>query len=125
MTYTDKELFLTVQGEGANIGRGAVFISFAGCNLWPGDWARAVFSSATPTSSTVCHSPRWNPWPMRRVPCGRVPPEHTGGEPLLQANTALIKALKARSLYVAIETNGHAHCRTARLGLRQSQGRCA
>lgn len=115
MAYTVKELFLTVQGEGANLGRVAVFIRFAGCNLWSGreeDRATAVcqfcdtdfvggqrFVSADALADAAAAA-----WPT---------PDQadrltvlTGGEPLLQVDAALVAALRARGFRVAVETNG-------------------
>ena len=122
MTYTVKELFLTVQGD--NIGRVAVFVRFAGCNLWSGreeDRARAVcqfcdtdfvggipFTSAEALADAA--SAAWqgvSDYKMAVL---------TGGEPLLRAVAALIEALKARGFYIAVETNGHAHCRRHSIG---------
>ncbi len=119
MTYTVKEIFYTLQGEGANVGRPAVFCRFAGCNLWTGherDRETAVcqfcdtdfvgvgpdggrFASANALADAVAAR-----WPDdgtgdRFVVC-------TGGEPLLQLDEPLIAALHARGFSVAIETNG-------------------
>ena len=114
MAYTVKELFLTVQGEGANIGRVAVFIRFAGCNLWSGrevDRAHAVcqfcdtefvggtsFASAEALADAADSA--WRGAQDRKMAI------LTGGEPLLQVDAVLIEALKARSFYIAVETNG-------------------
>ena len=117
--YTVKEIFYTLQGEGANAGRPAVFCRFAGCNLWSGreaDRATAIcdfcdtdfvgvgpdggkFASADTLAEAVAS--RWpTPDPSRRfVVC-------TGGEPLLQLDVAAIEALHARGFAVAVETNG-------------------
>lgn len=117
--YTVKEIFYTLQGEGANAGRPAVFCRFAGCNLWSGreaDRATAIcdfcdtdfvgvgpdggkFASAETLAEAVAS--RWpTPDPSRRfVVC-------TGGEPLLQLDVAAIEALHARGFAVAVETNG-------------------
>jgi 7-carboxy-7-deazaguanine synthase len=115
VSYTVKELFPTVQGEGANIGRVAVFIRFAGCNLWSGreaDRAGAIcrfcdtdfvggdrFDSAAALADAAAAA-----WPgageQYRLAV------LTGGEPLLQADAALITALKQRGFYIAVETNG-------------------
>ena len=113
MTYTVKELFLTVQGEGANIGRSAVFIRLAGCNLWTGreeDRATAVcrfcdteFVGGTRYDRTGligAAASLWPGTPSRRMAV------LTGGEPLLQADKDLIVALQGCGFYVAIETNG-------------------
>ena len=115
MAYAVKEVFLTQQGEGANIGRTAVFIRFAGCNLWSGreqDRATAIcqFCDTDFVGGTRYATPddladaALAAWSAQR-------PEHrmavlTGGEPLLQADAALIRALRSRSFYVAAETNG-------------------
>ena len=119
MTYTVKELFLTLQGEGAQTGRRAVFLRFAGCNLWSGlerDRAEAVctfcdtdfigtdgpgggkFADAEALADAVAAA--WGTGAEHRlVVC-------TGGEPLLQLDRALIDALHAREFSIAIETNG-------------------
>ncbi|MDH4350074.1 MAG: 7-carboxy-7-deazaguanine synthase [Gemmatimonadota bacterium] len=120
MTYTVKEVYTTLQGEGFHTGRPAVFVRFAGCNLWTGrevDRAGAIctfcdtdfvgtdgpgggkFASAADLAGRVGAA-----WPRaiageRFVVC-------TGGEPLLQLDEPLIAALHARGFSVAIETNG-------------------
>lgn len=118
MTYSVKELFFTLQGEGAQAGRAAVFCRFAGCNLWTGreqDRATAVctfcdtdfvgtdgvgggkFATADDLADAIAKA-----WPGGGKPyvvC-------TGGEPLLQLDTPLIAALHARGFEVAVETNG-------------------
>ncbi|MEE4637591.1 MAG: 7-carboxy-7-deazaguanine synthase [Wenzhouxiangella sp.] len=120
MTYSAKEIFYTLQGEGGNVGRAAVFLRFAGCNLWSGlerDRAAAVcnfcdtdfvgtdgpgggkFTTANALAEAVAAR-----WPgdaegSRLVVC-------TGGEPLLQLDSAAIEALHARGFEVAVETNG-------------------
>jgi len=121
MGYAVKEIFYTLQGEGAQAGRAAVFCRFAGCNLWSGreaDRARAVckfcdtdffgvdgvgggrFESAGLLAEAVAEK-----WPAggragkRFVVC-------TGGEPLLQLDSTLIDALHARGFEIAVETNG-------------------
>ena len=115
LSYAVKELFLTVQGEGANIGRVAVFIRFAGCNLWSGreeDRAKAVcrfcdtdfvggerFASAEVLADAAVAA-----W-QGETPDGRMV-VLTGGEPLLQVDAALITALKQRGFTIAVETNG-------------------
>lgn len=114
MTYSVKEVFYTIQGEGANIGRPAVFIRFAGCNLWSGreaDRATAVcrfcdtdfvggkkFVTAPELAATAAKH-----WPVGQHKRMVV---LTGGEPLLQVDQALLAALKAEWFYIAIETNG-------------------
>ncbi len=120
MTYQIKEIFYTLQGEGANAGRPAVFCRFAGCNLWSGreeDRASAMcrfcdtdfvgtdgpdggrFKSA----ETLAHAiaARW-----RGAPGGTPLVVFTGGEPLLQLDAALIDAVHAQNFVIAIETNG-------------------
>jgi len=119
MSYAVKELFLTLQGEGAQTGRRAVFLRFAGCNLWSGreqDRASAIctfcdtdfvgtdghgggkFSDAKALAAAVLA--QWGDTAGHRlVVC-------TGGEPLLQLDAALIAALHDRDFEIAIETNG-------------------
>jgi 7-carboxy-7-deazaguanine synthase len=120
MTYSVKEIFYTLQGEGANTGRAAVFCRFAGCNLWTGrerDRADAICqfcdtdfvgtdgpgggSFATAESLAQAVAATWpETAPGRRfVVC-------TGGEPLLQMDAPLLQALHAERFEVAIETNG-------------------
>ncbi len=114
MTYTVKEVFYTLQGEGANIGRPAVFIRFAGCNLWSGreeDRATAacrfcdtdfVGGVRYPDAETLAHV-AFALWPADQPHRMVV---LTGGEPLLQVDASLLAALKARRFYTAVETNG-------------------
>jgi 7-carboxy-7-deazaguanine synthase len=120
MTYTVKELFYTLQGEGANVGRAAVFCRFAGCNLWTGreeDRADAVcrfcdtdfvgvgadggkFTAArTLARAAASLWPESHDAARRLIVC-------TGGEPLLQLDEPLVDALHAEGFEVAIETNG-------------------
>lgn len=120
MAYSVKEIFYTLQGEGAQTGRPAVFCRFAGCNLWSGreaDRATAVctfcdtdfvdtdgpgggrFATAAALAAAVATA-----WPAgsdarRFVVC-------TGGEPLLQLDAALVQALHAEDFAIAVETNG-------------------
>jgi 7-carboxy-7-deazaguanine synthase len=121
MTYTVKELFYTLQGEGANVGRAAVFCRFAGCNLWTGreeDRADAVcrfcdtdfvgvgadggkFTEPTTLAQAVASL-----WPATGGDASRPLVVCTGGEPLLQLDEALIDALHAEGFEIAIETNG-------------------
>jgi len=119
MSYSVKEIFYTLQGEGANAGRAAVFCRFAGCNLWSGreaDRETAVcrfcdtdfvgtdgtFGGKYPTADALADVVAAQ-WPEGRAP-GLV--VMTGGEPLLQVDTALIDALHARGFTLAVETNG-------------------
>jgi 7-carboxy-7-deazaguanine synthase len=119
MAYLVKELFYTLQGEGARSGRAAVFCRFAGCNLWSGreqDRARAAcyfcdtdFVGTDGTDGGRYQDPEELAeriafhWPegaaARFVVC-------TGGEPLLQLDPSLIAALHARGFEIAVETNG-------------------
>lgn len=123
MSYSVKELFYTLQGEGAQAGRAAVFCRFAGCNLWTGreeDRASAVctfcdtdfvgvdgegggkFSTAQALAQAVAAQ-----WPRAGgSPLGRPYVVCTGGEPLLQLDEPLIDALHAHGFEVAVETNG-------------------
>ena len=119
MSYAVKEIFMTLQGEGAHAGRAAVFCRFSGCNLWSGreqDRATAVcqfcdtdfvgtdgtlggrFADASELASTI--SAQWTGEDANRYVV------LTGGEPLLQVDTELIAALHARGFAVAVETNG-------------------
>ena len=119
MTYAVKEIFLTLQGEGGQAGRPAVFCRFAGCNLWNGlerDRAGAVcsfcdtdfvgtdgegggkFETAAALAAAIAAAWRGGA-AARLVVC-------TGGEPLLQLDEALIAALHARGFEIAIESNG-------------------
>jgi 7-carboxy-7-deazaguanine synthase (Cx14CxxC type) len=122
--YSVKEIFYTLQGEGANAGTPAVFLRFAGCNLWSGrekDRASAVcrfcdtdfvgadgpgggkFRSAAALARAVAAK-----WP-ERMRAGRPYSRFvvcTGGEPLLQLDRTLTAALHARGFRIAIETNG-------------------
>jgi 7-carboxy-7-deazaguanine synthase (Cx14CxxC type) len=120
MSYAVKELFHTLQGEGANAGRAAVFCRFAGCNLWSGlesDRRTAVcdFCDTDFVGTDGTHGGRFADadaladkvnelWPVQ-TDSGRFV-VLTGGEPLLQVDSALIDALHARGFLVAIETNG-------------------
>lgn len=119
MVYSVKELFHTLQGEGRQAGRPAVFLRFAGCNLWTGreaDRASAVCRFCDTdfvgtdgpgggrflTPDALADAVRTT-WPAGAsnayVVC-------TGGEPLLQLDPPLIRALKERGFEIAIETNG-------------------
>ncbi|RYY25699.1 MAG: 7-carboxy-7-deazaguanine synthase [Sphingomonadales bacterium] len=119
MTYAVKEMFLTLQGEGVNAGARAVFVRFAGCNLWSGreqDRSAAVckfcdtdfvgtdgagggkFADAEALADAVVG--HWGEGMERRFVV------LTGGEPMLQVDDALIDALHARGFRIAIESNG-------------------
>jgi 7-carboxy-7-deazaguanine synthase (Cx14CxxC type) len=120
VSYAIKEIFYTLQGEGANTGRPAVFCRFAGCNLWTGreeDRAEAVcqfcdtdflgmdgpgggrFRTAEDVANAIAGT-----WP------GNIPHQRfvvcTGGEPLLQLDLPLVEALHRLGFEVAVETNG-------------------
>jgi 7-carboxy-7-deazaguanine synthase len=121
VTYAVKELFYTLQGEGANAGRPAVFCRFAGCNLWTGherDRHTAVctfcdtdfvgtdgtlggkYRTAGELAAAVAGEwPRVNGRSRPLVVC-------TGGEPLLQLDTPLVDAFHAAGFEIALETNG-------------------
>jgi 7-carboxy-7-deazaguanine synthase (Cx14CxxC type) len=120
MTYSVKEIFYTLQGEGCQAGCAAVFLRFTGCNLWSGmerDRSSAIcqfcdtdfvgtdgtlggkYKTAVSLATLVAEQ-----WPnpdhaSRLVVC-------TGGEPLLQLDTELIEALHAQGFRIAVETNG-------------------
>jgi len=119
MTYAVKEAFLTLQGEGAQAGRRAVFVRFAGCNLWSGlERDRATAQCRFCDTDFVgvdgegggkfgdagllaAHADAlWGDAPGPRLLVA------TGGEPTLQLNEALIDTLHARGFEIAIETNG-------------------
>jgi 7-carboxy-7-deazaguanine synthase len=121
MTYVVKEIFYTLQGEGAQAGRAAVFCRFAGCNLWTGrerDRATAIcqfcdtdfadtngpgggkFETAGALAAAIQEK-----WPSGSIP-GKRFVVCTGGEPLLQLDAKLIDALHKCSFEIAVETNG-------------------
>ena len=118
MSYAVKEMFLTLQGEGGQAGRAAVFCRFAGCNLWSGreeDRATAVCTFcdtdfvgmdgpgggrfAEPAALVAAAAALWVGEGRRLVVC-------TGGEPLLQLDPPLITAFHAAGFEIAVETNG-------------------
>ncbi|QYE35179.1 7-carboxy-7-deazaguanine synthase [Polymorphobacter sp. PAMC 29334] len=119
MTYAVKELYVTLQGEGAQTGRRAVFLRFAGCNLWTGrevDRAVAVCTFCD-TDFVGVDGPGGGKFGDAAMLAGAVAaawggePDHrlaicTGGEPLLQLDTALVDALHALGFAVGVETNG-------------------
>jgi 7-carboxy-7-deazaguanine synthase len=121
MTYTVKELFYTLQGEGANVGRAAVFCRFAGCNLWTGreeDRADAVcrFCDTDFVGVGVDGGKFAEPGSLARAVASLWPATDaagsgrfvvcTGGEPLLQLDEPLIDAFHTEGFEVAVETNG-------------------
>lgn len=120
MTYTVKEIFYTLQGEGANAGKAAVFCRFSGCNLWTGreeDRSRAVcqfcdtdfvgvgpdggkFATADELAKSIANAWRGQDASVSKlVVC-------TGGEPLLQIDEPFVDAVHAAGFTMAIETNG-------------------
>jgi 7-carboxy-7-deazaguanine synthase (Cx14CxxC type) len=116
--YAVKEIFYTLQGEGANAGRAAVFCRFAGCNLWSGreaDRARAdcQFCDTDFVGIDGVNGGRFATAGELADACAHVAGDAganfivlTGGEPMLQVDAALIAALQARGFTIAIETNG-------------------
>lgn len=111
--YTVKEIFLTLQGEGAHVGRVAVFIRFAGCNLWSGReedrgagcsaWCDTDFRGGTRYEADQLAAVAAALWPAGG---GRRLAVLTGGEPGLQVDEALVYELRDCGFEVAIETNG-------------------
>ncbi len=116
MAYSVKEIFYTLQGEGRNAGRAAVFCRFAGCNLWSGreqDRATAVctFCDTDFVGADAGKFPHADALAdaVAKAWTGAGGPKMvvlTGGEPLLQVNAALTEALHARGFEIAVETNG-------------------
>ncbi|CRI63350.1 Radical SAM domain-containing protein [Thiocapsa sp. KS1] len=122
MSYSVKEIFYTLQGEGAQAGRAAVFCRFAGCNLWSGreqDRATAIcrfcdtdFRGTDGEGGGLFRDPDAlaerirSVWPEPAGAHGRPFVVLTGGEPLLQLDVHLIAALHARGFEIAVETNG-------------------
>jgi 7-carboxy-7-deazaguanine synthase (Cx14CxxC type) len=119
VSYAVKEIFMTLQGEGAHAGRAAVFCRFAGCNLWSGreqDRLNAIcqfcdtdfvgtdgtlggrYGSADELANTI--AAQWSGESINRYVV------LTGGEPMLQLDGALIDALHARGFAIGVETNG-------------------
>lgn len=122
MSYAVKEMFVTLQGEGAQTGRASVFCRFAGCNLWSGreqDRETAAcrfcdtdfigvdgegggrFKTAAELAETIEQC-----WKSAADESGRRYVVFTGGEPLLQLDAELIAAVKANGFEIAVETNG-------------------
>lgn len=121
MTYTVKECFYTLQGEGMHAGRAAVFCRFSGCNLWSGreaDRATAVctfcdtdFVGVGPDGGKFRTATELAEFVKSRWPAGAASDLRpfvvcTGGEPLLQLDDAAVQALHAVGFEVAVETNG-------------------
>lgn len=123
MSYSVKEIYYTLQGEGANTGRCAVFCRFSGCNLWSGveqDRPNAIctfcdtnflgtdgpgggsFSTAKDLARTIAEH-----WPTEKTSANQAPlVVFTGGEPALQLDDQLVQAVHGRNFEIAIETNG-------------------
>ncbi|MFT9447954.1 7-carboxy-7-deazaguanine synthase [Gluconobacter japonicus] len=122
MSYAVKEMFVTLQGEGAQTGRASVFCRFTGCNLWSGreqDRETAAcrfcdtdfigvdgegggrFKTAAELAETIEQC-----WKSAADESGRRYVVFTGGEPLLQLDAELIAAVKANGFEIAVETNG-------------------
>ena len=122
MTYRLKEIFYTLQGEGSHVGRASVFARFTSCNLWTGrdsDRHRAIcqfcdtdfvgtdgpgggrFSTADDLANAIAAT-----WGGQAHPAAEPYVVCTGGEPLLQLDTAAVESLHARGFSVAVETNG-------------------
>ncbi|WP_075594938.1 7-carboxy-7-deazaguanine synthase [Novacetimonas hansenii] len=120
MSYTVKEIFPTLQGEGSQAGRAAVFCRFAGCNLWSGreidrddatcrfcdtdfigtdGMGGGRFADAASLADAIAAA-----WPAASRRDAFV--VFTGGEPLLQLDAALVAAMHARGFFIAVETNG-------------------
>lgn len=125
MTYSVKEIFKTLQGEGAQAGRTSVFCRFAGCNLWTGreqDRSSAIckfcdtdfvgtdgqgggkFATAEALAQRLAKT--WEQGLSPDSAGGRRYVVFTGGEPLLQIDDALVRAVKELDFEIAIETNG-------------------
>ncbi len=122
MAYSVKEIFYTLQGEGSNAGRPAVFCRFSGCNLWTGreaDRSKAIcqfcdtdfvgtdgpgggrFATGADLADAIAEK-----WPESSQPHARPLVVCTGGEPLLQLDEDAVEAIHARGFEIAVETNG-------------------
>lgn len=120
MTYSVKEIFYTLQGEGANAGRPAVFCRFAGCNLWSGREADRSSATCQFCDTDFVGTNGTNGGKFREAvdlvsAVERLWPESdfkrrfvvlTGGEPMMQVDQELVDAFHARGFFIAIETNG-------------------
>jgi len=122
MKYAVKEIYYTLQGEGINVGRPAVFLRFAGCNLWSGresDRSTAVCQfcdtdfvgtngsgGGSFVNADILAAAAASVWPSNGCRGVRRLVVCTGGEPLLQLDTPLVEALHNHGFEVAVETNG-------------------
>jgi len=108
--YTVKEIFYSVQGEGVNLGRPAIFVRFAGCNLWSGrEEDRAKATCQFCDTDFLGGEPFVRPEDLARRVALTGNSRFvvlTGGEPLLQVDTPLVSALRHYGFEIAIETNG-------------------
>ncbi|MFT8585106.1 7-carboxy-7-deazaguanine synthase [Acetobacter papayae] len=125
MSYTVKEIFLTLQGEGGQAGRVAVFCRFTGCNLWSGreqdrESAQCRFCDTDFVGTDGDNGGRFETaaalagmidsfWPANAEGGGRKLVVFTGGEPLLQLDAPLIAAMHALDFDIAVESNGTLH----------------
>jgi 7-carboxy-7-deazaguanine synthase (Cx14CxxC type) len=139
MSYAVKEIYYTLQGEGRHSGRPAVFLRFAGCNLWSGleadrakgaggcsRWCDTNFVGVDgpnggkfATAQDLVHAVR-NRWPSENSLLTRPFVVCTGGEPLLQVDAALLECLDSANFEVAAETNGTQHVPPGRIWLTVS-----
>lgn len=119
-SYKVKEMYYTLQGEGAQMGRGAVFLRFSGCNLWSGReedrhkaicqfcdtdfWGTDGVNGGRFETAQILAKAVASQWPLGSG--GRKYVVCTGGEPMLQLDEALVEALHAEGFEVAVETNG-------------------
>jgi 7-carboxy-7-deazaguanine synthase (Cx14CxxC type) len=120
MTYSVKEIYYTLQGEGAQTGRAAVFLRFAGCNLWSGlekdrDQATCQFCDTDFVGTDGPNGGKFSDAPSLARAVRAQWPGHvrgkpyvvcTGGEPLLQLDSAAVAAFKEQGFEIGIETNG-------------------
>jgi 7-carboxy-7-deazaguanine synthase len=117
MSYSIHSIFYTIQGEGANAGRPAVFVRFAGCNLWSGREADRLAAICRFCDTDFLGGDRHRDavelvkaieakWPGNPLAKPRPLVVLTGGEPALQVDAALVAALRSRGFEIAIETNG-------------------
>ena len=120
MSYAVKEIFFTLQGEGARAGRPSVFCRFAGCNLWSGreedrETAKCWFCDTDFVGTDGEHGGHFESETLAQTIASLWPHQDrrlkpyvvfTGGEPLLQLDQPLIDAVKARGFEIAVESNG-------------------